>query len=548
MPLLRSGRSFSVSFFRFPILVTVVAAAIGVTTGCGSSGSTTKTPPFSGDTQVTVVAASTANDELSQFDLDIQSLTLTSQSGTTVPVLAGDWPVEFMHLNGEIEPVVALPIPQGIYTAATVVIGSASFTCLTVMPASSDSPGSLDESTYAYGYTPDNQVMVTLPSPITITGDAMGLTLNLQVSQSASYPSTCYPPADGIASFSINPTFNVTATTFAAEPTNAGNGKVNELEGEVSALGTTGGSFTLSLAELANPRRTVSISSDSNTAYQGISDFSALQVGTLVDMDGAILPDGSVLATRIASYNPTALNEMIGPLEQLAASVPNFYSFPTWQQGQTYSAQSGAQSLGVYSYSDSTSYGISGQMSNVSSLPFVASFNASNMVTGQNVAIFSGQITDYYGGDYTPATTMTLMPQIINGTVVGSSQSGSFTDYTVALASYDLFPTLAAQPGQNMVLNNPSEVEVYVDSNTQLLNTQVLASGSTLRFYGLVFNDSGTLRMDCGQVSDGVAFVPPQSNSGTQAQLGQPRTIRRASSRGMVPTITTFTQSHEIQP
>lgn len=541
MPLLRSARSLSSSCFS--IILTVVALAIGMTTGCGSGGTggATKTPALSGNTQVTVVASSTANDQLSQFNLHIQSLTLTSQSGTTVPVLAGDWPVEFIHLNGEIEPVATLTIPQGIYTAATAVIGGAGFTCLTVMPPDSNSPGSLDESTYAYGYTPNSQVTVNLPSPITITGDSMGLSLNLLVSQSASYPSTCYPT--GVSQFAITPTFNLTPLPFAAQPTNPGNGKVTELEGEVSALGATGSSFTLSLAELSNPRRTVSVSSDSNTAYQGINDFSALQVGTFVDMDGTIQADGSLLATRIASYNPTALNEMIGPLEQLPASAPDFYSFPIGQQGQTYSVPLQAQSLGVYSYSDSTSFGISGQMNNLASLPFVASFNASNMVTGQNVAIFSQQITDYYGGDHTPATTMTLMPQIINGTVMASSQSGSFTDYTVALASYDLFPTLAVQPGQTTLLTNPSQVEVYVDTNTQLLNTQALAPGSTLRFYGLVFNDNGMLRMACAQVNDGVT-TSPASNANIQGKIGQTQTVRRASPGGQQQVITTVTRSH----
>jgi len=46
---------------------------------------------------------------------------------------------------------------------------------------------------------------------------------------------------------------------------------------------------------------------------------------------------------------------------------------------------------------------------------------------------------------------------------------------------------------------------VYVDSNTQQLNTKPLAAGSVLRFNGLLCNDSGTLRLDCGQVNDGVA-------------------------------------------
>jgi hypothetical protein len=37
-----------------------------------------------------------------------------------------------------------------------------------------------------------------------------------------------------------------------------------------------------------------------------------------------------------------------------------------------------------------------------------------------------------------------------------------------------------------------------------MLNTNPLAVGSTLRFYGLVFNDNGTLKMDCTQITDGV--------------------------------------------
>jgi hypothetical protein len=96
------------------------------------------------------------------------------------------------------------------------------------------------------------------------------------------------------------------------------------------------------------------------------------------------------------------------------------------------------------------------------------------------------------------------MPQTINGTVVGVSTSGIFQIYNVALASYDLPPILASQPGLSYILNNPSTVEVYVDSNTQLLNQQPLAPGSIFRFNGLLFNDGGTIRMDCGQVNDGV--------------------------------------------
>jgi hypothetical protein len=179
---------------------------------------------------------------------------------------------------------------------------------------------------------------------------------------------------------------------------------------------------------------------------------------------------------------------------------------------------------------------ISGQFTNLQNLAFVPSFNSSNMVAGQNVDITSASFS-LVGGTYTPANTITLVPQTINGTVVASQQSGSFVDYTVSLASYDLFPTLALQQGQTTLLNNPSQVEVYVDSSTQTLNTQALAVGSTLRFYGLVFNDNGTLRMDCAQVNDGVTATS-QANSAVAVQ-GVTRAVRRDSSGLVLQTVKT---------
>jgi hypothetical protein len=97
------------------------------------------------------------------------------------------------------------------------------------------------------------------------------------------------------------------------------------------------------------------------------------------------------------------------------------------------------------------------------------------------------------------------MPQTLNGTVVGVSGAGGFTLYTVALAAYDLFPSLAVQAAQTTLLQNPGTVIVYADSGTQMLNTQPIAVGGAARFNGLVFNDNGTLRMDCAEVLDGVA-------------------------------------------
>src|ERR1700683_1365338 len=87
----------------FAISSTLIIAAALLTNGCGSSGSAS-TPQFSGNTAVTVVLSSTANDQVSALELQFQSLTLTSPSCKTAALLSAPTSgprvgAEFMHLN-----------------------------------------------------------------------------------------------------------------------------------------------------------------------------------------------------------------------------------------------------------------------------------------------------------------------------------------------------------------------------------------------------------------------------------------------------------------
>jgi hypothetical protein len=256
-----------------------------------------------------------------------------------------------------------------------------------------------------------------------------------------------------------------------------------------------------------------------------------------LDVDGAIQSDGSLLATRIALEDSSAINESSGPLMFVDNIVPVLELYGRTELGSLVNdnGQSVYFDIPQFDFSNAA-FNISGQLTNLQNLPFVPSFNASNMVAGQNADITSQNFA-LTGGTYTLANTITLAPQTINGTVVTAQPIGSFVDYTVSLASYDLFPTLAVQQGQTTLLNNPSQVEVYIDSSTQTLNTQALAVGSTLRFYGLVFNDNGTLRMDCAQVNDGVTATP-QANSAVAAH-GVTQAVRRDSSGLVLRTVTT---------
>jgi hypothetical protein len=177
--------------------------------------------------------------------------------------------------------------------------------------------------------------------------------------------------------------------------------------------------------------------------------------------------------------SPSVANATIIDVFGAQQQGPDFVSVPAFFQR--------------YQLAANTTFRTSGQFTNIASLPFPASFDPSNLLAGQNIYVSSPAIS-FLAIPTTIATSVTLMPQTINGMVTSVSGSGNFQIYTVALAPNDLLTTL----------DSATNVVVYVDSNTQSLNTSPIAAGSLLRFYGLLFNDNGTFRMDCAQVNDGV--------------------------------------------
>jgi hypothetical protein len=470
--------------FRLLLALTAGLAA-AFTTGCGGSSSSTST--VTGYTPVTVLATSTGNDQMTMFHVSLNSLALTSQSGKTVTVFSTPQytpqSAEYMHLNGSVAPLTTVSIPQDTYTSASATIEQAYAMCAGVEPT-----GGLLINGGFYGAT---TVTVNVPGPIAIAGDSMGLALDLQVAPSLVLP-TCVTTVSDTPP--IMPVFNLRPVTIAAQPTNSSNGMAIGLHGLIDTVSASGASFSLTAAD--GPVWEVSASG--STVFQGVTGASQLAAGMPVDMDAAIQSNGSLLATRVAVYdtNPSDLSVSIGPLLNSYSPTTRLDELIVESQGLIPLNQTNS-----FTYSN-TVFQISGQLSNVQSLPFTASFNAANMVPGQNVLTSNHAPT--LPSQYFPLTTMTLLPQTINGTVSGVSSSGSFTTYTVALAPYDLFTILPVQPGETTTLTNPGSVVVYVDSNTQLLNPGSIAVGSMLRFNGLVFNDNGTLRMDCAQINDGV--------------------------------------------
>src|ERR1700678_3674715 len=92
------GPGFVSRFWLLRWVSVAAILAVAVLMGCGSNASPV------GNTSVTLLSSSTANDRLLQFSLRLTILTLTSQSGNTVSLLAAPLGAEFIHVNGTAEP------------------------------------------------------------------------------------------------------------------------------------------------------------------------------------------------------------------------------------------------------------------------------------------------------------------------------------------------------------------------------------------------------------------------------------------------------------
>ena len=178
-----------------------------------------------------------------------------------------------------------------------------------------------------------------------------------------------------------------TAVAFSSQRTNPANGKVLGLNGEVSSI-NTGRSFMMLLPEPENPR-TVSISSASATAYQGINNFSDLTVRTSSIWTAPFNRTGSLVATRIRCRTP------LPP----ASSADHSCLYRTSSRTQPTGTPAARRSIrdnfvlgGQYFEFTNAIFQISGQLPNLQELPFAPSSLPPNMVPGEYVNLSASTV------------------------------------------------------------------------------------------------------------------------------------------------------------
>lgn len=487
------------SMWRGLLVFLAITVLAELFTGCG--GTNLAAPK--GNTNVMVLMTSTANDNLVYFFLGIASVTLTDSAGQSVVIykysstgsLVNN-PSEWMHLNGFSEPLVAsVSVPQGTYTSATLTAGSCTIGFLQVVEKSGESylgPDYYSQGTCTQG---TGKTTVNLPSPISIRGTNMVLSLNLQVSKSYTLTGTSY------SSLTMSPVFTLTPVAISSLPTNELNGKMGPIFATVSSVNSAGNSFEAQTSDGV----TLNVICNNRTTFQDIEDFGSLTSGMIVETDLAIQPDLSLLATRVEAPGPLAAVGFSGPLDYGPFPSPSYTFGGMWNQMLGCNGTTVLCDSLLLDY-PSPAYGVSGEYANLLDLPFAASLSASSLFLGQNLHVFSPGNPNSQGVD--TATTVTLAPQTIDGTVGTITSSDGFTVYNVTLSPHGTIPTAQQWEcsGCFNPLTNSTTVTVYVDANTQLLNSTPIKPGGIFRFTGLIFDDNGVLRMDCGQVLDGVSL------------------------------------------
>ncbi|MHB1700419.1 MAG: DUF5666 domain-containing protein [Acidobacteriaceae bacterium] len=447
--------------------VLVVASALSAALLAGCSGATPSSvvSPMVKATNVPVLLTDSPSTQLLSFELTVSSITLTNTAGKTFTVLSKPARIEATHLNGVSEPLLTLALPQDTYTSAAIGYSNPEVTYLNAT-----------NTPVEYSNTNSGSVTVNFAAPIAVSTTALSLSVELLLSQSVTIAGN---------TVTINPQFNVTSLPVAAQPTNEDNGKVDGVKGAISALNASANSVTVQTSDGAS----LIVAVNSSTQYDGISGFSALGVGMLVEMDLATQTDGSELATRIHVEDASTHDELEGPVVKIVGNPATSLQMVLRQELGNDLSSSNLGTVYTVAVDSNTDFNMSNRFGEDRTFPFAAIFNSSTIFAGQNVTAVVPKVS---GTDAT-ATMVTLQQQPVSGTVSAIASSGGYSVYTVTLAPTDFLATLTGL----------TTVNVYVGSNAQMVNAAPITVGSTARFQGLLFNSGGTLSMISGQVNNG---------------------------------------------
>lgn len=430
----------------FVTLVSVVFAFALTLAGCGGGGNNSVQATGA---STTVQFGDATNDQIAKFELTVSSITLTGSGGTanTANLLAHPVEFEFSHTAGTLEPVSLAQVPAGTYSAASitwsdpeiVTVNAGTPTKLTVTPTSGTA---------------------NVTQTVTISNTANFLNLDLDLANSVTISGT---------SATLNPTFNMTATSV---PANAGgegddDGESDEVHGQIT--GITAPQFTVQTEAGAS----ITFTTDANTRFKdGITQLSDLKVGDIVEVDSTTQADGSKLATKVEREGDEGGEETEGLIQNLDSPLTTI----TIVHQLDSTGSSSAPTTVAISVDNTTQYEIHADKLNVT-----GTFDATHIGKGQRIEADAD-------GQASPIVARKV--QLREQALIGAVSNVTSTGFTLTPSSTSAFASLSGA----------TSVAVTLAQNADLKVTP--ANGATVRVRGVVFFDGTNYTMTATRVDD----------------------------------------------
>lgn len=463
--------------YLVPILAALILAACGG--GGGGVSVSQTTPPATSPPTSTAVQINLGDDPADRLlaaSVTINSVALTTASGSSVTVMSSPRPMEMMRLMGTVAPLAIANVPQGTYTGATMTFGGA--TVLHMDPATGQ--------TMQRQVTGPMSASVTFPSAMVVGASPMVVNLDMNMAMSVAI--------DAAGNVALTPMLTAQTGTMRAGGFDPEDGGMHGVTGMVGAMTGAGGPFTFSAMQGLSG---MSMGTGAGTQYMGMSGMGMMGNGLMISVDAMPQPDGTWSVSNI-QWRMGAGGAMTGGV------VLSMTGSPTTQvvlamhdgagAGMMASNLAGTTTVNI---GDSTTFSIDSTGIDLSSLPFAPSFDRASLSKGQRIealsaaqAMAGGGMGGMMGGSTVTATSVRLGQQGLRGTVSSYVQSGTSATFVLTLAADSAFAGLTGA----------SSIAVYQRAATQLRGASAISNGSTVQVRGLLFNDRGTLRLVASRI------------------------------------------------
>lgn len=446
-------------------------------TGCGGSNasnnqSNNQAPPPTQYQSVQVNVGDSPSDRVIAFSTNISSMVLNNSNGSTTPVASASVPLEMMRLAGTMQPLNVLSIPQGTYTGASVTLASMSVTFM--------DPGTrtILQKTIA------GPITTNLPFSPNLSLGTTPMVLSFDMNMASSIA------IDSSDNVTVTPTFQVVMNGVGAgNGHDPENGMMEHLIGSVASV--SGSNFGFSMMQSA---QALNFTTNGNTQFQNIGGMGMMSNGALVVVDAMLQADGTVQAQNVDWF--AANGGVIG-----SGVVGSVTGSPVTQMGMVVQNGSGQGMMSSFfannatvNLTGSTAFNIDTDGMDMSNLPFMPTFDAEHVYTGERVRCMSnggmgsGGMGGMGGGGMMGtmnANQCDLVQQGLTGTVSNYAASGGQATFTLTLSSDSYFA----------IMTGANTITVYQQPGTELYGITGISDGQTVLVRGLMFDDGGVFRM-----------------------------------------------------